>query len=203
MKQHWELDELIKNWTLLPQELSWLSNKSGANLLTTALLLKFFQYETKFPNSLKEIPYSIIDYIARQLKISDELISGYDWKRRSYMRQRSEVRQFLGISKATVKDAQELISWLIENVLDKEVDLEHLQEIACQRFWSLKIEPPTPGRVERLVRSALRTYETNFFQQTLDKLSLECRTQIDALLITSEAETTDNTKLSASLLSKI
>lgn len=72
MKQHWELDELIINWTLLPQELSWLSNKSGANLLTTALLLKFFQYETKFPNSLKEIPYSIIDYIAQQLKVSRE-----------------------------------------------------------------------------------------------------------------------------------
>ena len=192
MKQHWELDELIENWTLLPQELSWLSNKSGINLLTTALLLKWFQYETKFPNSTREIPDSVIDYLARQLKVSAELISGYDWKRRSYMRQRSEVRQFLGISKATVKDAQNLVTWLIETVLDREADLAHLQEIACQRFWSLKIEPPTPGRVERLVRSALRTYETNFFQQTLEKLSPECRSQIDALLITSEADETDN-----------
>ena len=194
MKQHWELDELIENWTLLPQELSWLSNKSGANLLTTALLLKFFQYETKFPNSSKEIPYSIIDYIAKQLKVSDELISNYDWKERSYMRYRSEVRQFLGIRKATVKDAQDLVNWLIATVLDKEADLEHLKDIACQRFWSLKIEPPTSGRVERLVRSALRTYETNFFQQILQKLSPECRTQIDALLITSEQDEADNTQ---------
>ena len=92
------------------------------------------------------------------------------------------------------KDAQDLVTWLTETVLDREADLEHLQEIANQRFWSLKIEPPTPGRVERLVRSALRAYETNFFQHTLEKLSLECRTQIDALLITSEPEETDNTK---------
>jgi TnpA family transposase len=194
LKQHWELDELIENWTLLPQELSWLSNKSGVNLLTTALLLKWFQYETKFPNSTREIPNSVIDYLARQLKVSAELISDYNWQGRSYKRHCAEVRQFLGISKATVKDAQELISWLIENVLDKEVDLEHLKEIANQRFWSLKIQPPPPNRVERLVRSALRTYETKFFQQTLDKLSPQCRTQINALLITSEAEATDNTK---------
>ena len=122
MKQHWELDELIENWTLLPQELSWLSNKSGANLLTTALLLKFFQYETKFPNSSREIPKSVIDYVAQQLKVSSKLIYNYDWKRRSYMRQRSEVRQFLDIRKATLKDAQDLVNWLKETVLDKEAD---------------------------------------------------------------------------------
>ena len=194
MKQNWELDELIENWTLLPQELSWLSNKSRANLLTTALLLKWFQYETKFPNSTREIPDSVIDYLARQLDVSVELITEYDWQGRSYKRHCAEVRQFLGIRKAKVKDAQDLITWLIANVLDKEVDLEHLKEIANQRFWSLKIQPPPPNRVERLVRSALRTYETNFFQQTLDKLSPQCRTQIDALLITSEPEETDNTK---------
>ncbi|MDJ0575698.1 MAG: Tn3 family transposase [Xenococcaceae cyanobacterium MO_234.B1] len=194
MKQNWELDELIENWTLLPQELSWLSNKSGANLLTTALLLKWFQYETKFPNFAREIPDSVIDYLARQLKVSAELISEYNWQGRSYKRHCAEVRQFLGIRKAKVKDAQDLITWLIANVLDKEVDLEHLKEIANQRFWSLKIQPPPPNRVERLVRSALHTYETNFFQQTLDKLSPQCLTQIDALLITSEGDETDNTK---------
>ena len=194
MKQHWELDELIKNWTLLPQECSWLDSKSGVNRLLTALLLKYFQYETKFPDSLKEIPHSVIDYLAQQLKISSQEISNFDGKRRSHMRYRSEIRQFLGITKATVKDAQDLVNWLIENVLEREANLEHLKEIACQRLWSLKIEPPTPGRVERLVRSALCTYETKFFQQTLQQLSPECRTQIDALLITSEPDGTDNTQ---------
>ncbi len=122
------------------------------------------------------------------------IISGYHWKRRSYLRHCSEVRQFLGIRKATIKDAQDLVNWLIETVLDQEADLEHLKEVASQRFWSLKIEPPPSGRVERLVRSALRTYETKFFQQTLQKLSPECRTQMDALLITSEPDETDKTQ---------
>ena len=154
--------------------------------------MKWFQYETEFPNSTREIPDSVIDYLARQLDISVELITEYDWQGRSYKRHCAEVRQFLGIRKATVKDAQELISWLIENVLNQDVNLEHLQEIANERFWDFKIQPPPPNRIERLVRSALRTYETNFFQQTLEKLSPECRTQIDALLITSEADETDN-----------
>ena len=194
MKQHWELDELIENWTLLPQELSWLNKKSGVTRLLTALLLKSFQYETKFPDSSREIPDSVIDYLAQQLKVSSELISNYDWKKRSHMRYCSEVRQFLGIRKATLKDAQDLVNWLIETVLEQSANIEHLKEIANQRFWSLKIQPPPPGRVERLVRSALRTYETKFFQQTLQQLSPECRTQIDALLITSEPDGTDNTQ---------
>ena len=85
--------------------------------------MKWFQYETKFPNSAREIPDSVIDYLARQLKVSAELISEYNWQGRSYKRHCAEVRQFLSIRKAKVKNAQDLITWLIANVLDKEVDL--------------------------------------------------------------------------------
>ena len=43
LKRHWEVDELIEHWTLLPDEIALLGNKIGANRLGCAVLLKFFQ----------------------------------------------------------------------------------------------------------------------------------------------------------------
>ncbi|MBW4430957.1 MAG: DUF4158 domain-containing protein [Pelatocladus maniniholoensis HA4357-MV3] len=67
MKRHWEVDELIEHWTLLPNEITMLANKTGANRLGFAVLLKFFQYETKFPSSHSDIPSTVVDYIAKQV----------------------------------------------------------------------------------------------------------------------------------------
>ena len=182
MKRRWELEELIEHWTILPNELSWLSNKIGANRLGIALLLKFFQYATRFPISPQEIPDEVVDYIALQVQVSSELYRDYNWKSRTYMRHRSEIRTFLGIRQATVKDASTMVDWLVSEILQTEAELEHLKEIVDQRFQLLKIEPPTSGRIERIVRSARKTYETQFFSRTFSQLPPSCRTAIDELL---------------------
>lgn len=186
LKRHWEVDELIEHWTLLPNEIVLLGNKIGANRLGFAVLLKFFQYETKFPSSAQDVPVTVVDYIAKLVDVPSEQYLDYDWNGRSIKRHRGEIRSFLGIHKASVKDAKQMVDWLINFVLAAEADLEHLKVIVEQRFLQLKIEPPTPGRVERLIKSALRTYETNFFETTLSKLPSNCRAQIDALLITND-----------------
>ncbi len=190
MKRRWELEELIEHWTVLPNELSWLSNKTGANRLGIALLLRFFQYATKFPTSPQEVPPEVVDYIAKQVLVPSELYLNYDWKGRTYMRHRSEIRTFLGIRPATVKDTKALVDWLVSEILQTEAELEPLKEIVEQRFQALQIEPPTPGRIERLIRSAKRTYENHFFAQTLSQLSPDSRTAIDELLRTSETTST-------------
>jgi hypothetical protein len=70
--------------------------------------------------------------------------------------------------------------------------VEKLIEVVYQRFQSLQIEPLTPSRLESLVRSARRTYDIDFCQRTISKLSPSCRTAIDALLCTSCSTTTDS-----------
>jgi hypothetical protein len=56
---------------------------------------------------------------------------------------------------------------------------------AHARFRELQLEPPTPDRVERLVRSALHTYEQQFCAALHAKLTSETRLQMDALLRTA------------------
>ena len=190
MKRRWELEELIEHWTLLPNELSWLSNKTGANRLVIALLLKFFQYANRFPTSPIEVPSQVLDYIALQVQVPPELDLDYNWKERTSRRHRSEIRAFLGLRRATAVDASALVDWLVREILPIEADVEKLIEIVYQRFQALQIDPPTPGRIERLVRSARRTYETQFFSLTNSCLSPSCRTAIDKLLRSNEASST-------------
>ncbi|MDJ0702479.1 MAG: DUF4158 domain-containing protein, partial [Leptolyngbyaceae cyanobacterium MO_188.B28] len=192
MKQHWELDELIEHWTLLPGELTLLSRKSDTNRLGVAVLLKYFQHEAQFPLSPDDIPSVIVDYIASQVGVPARKFLKYRWDERSMQRHRTEIREFLGIRKATVQDAQEMTDWLIKHVLPQEMNVVHLKVEVEKRFQALKVEPPTPGRVERIIHSAIRTYETQFFEATLNKLSDNSRTQIDALLKTSETAEDDS-----------
>lgn len=56
MKRQWTADELAEHWTLHPQELDLLANKSGATRLGFAVLLKYFQYEGQFPPHKSDIP---------------------------------------------------------------------------------------------------------------------------------------------------
>lgn len=186
MKRQWEVDELIEHWTLLANEIALLGQKTGASRLGCAVLLKFFQSETQFPHSARDVPSAVVDYIAKQVGVPAERYLDYDWNGRTMQRHRGEIRSFLGIRKASVKDAQQMVDWLIAFALAESVDAEHLKVLVEQRFVQLKIEPPTPGRIERLIKSALRTSETRFFETTLAKLSSSCRAQIDALLVTSE-----------------
>jgi hypothetical protein len=44
MQRQWSQDELAEHWTLLPDELKLLANKTGATRLGFSLLLKAFAY---------------------------------------------------------------------------------------------------------------------------------------------------------------
>jgi TnpA family transposase len=186
MKRNWEIDELIEYWTLLPDELALLGNKTGATRLGFAVFLKYFQLQALFPPTQPEIPAIILNHIASQVNVPPEEYQHYDWSGRMARYHRNQIRELFGFRKAKAEDAKALVDWLVENVLNREADAEHLKAIVKERFRDLKIEPPTLGRIERLIRSALRTYENQFFQSTLQKLSSECQAALDALLQTSD-----------------
>lgn len=70
MRQDWEPEDLIEVWTLLEDDSKRLRNKSGANRLGFAMLLKFFEVEARFPETAGEIPPVAVAYVAQQVKVS-------------------------------------------------------------------------------------------------------------------------------------
>ena len=195
VKPHWETEELVENWTLLPTELELVNNKIGANQIGFAVLLKYFQLMARFPDSSAEIPNIIISYIASQLKADSKLYSQYNWQGRSIKNHRAEIRKLFGFRTARISDSEEISNWLIDKILPSEQRFEPLLQLIYQRFRELQIEPPTLKQVERLIRSSIRQHETSFCNQTYSKLTAHNIEQIDILLTTEETKNTENESL--------
>ena len=203
VKTNWDTEELIENWTLLPQELELVKNKVGANQIGFAVLLKFFQTFARFPTDSAEISNVIISYIAQQLQIPSSDYSDYDWQGRSISNHRAAIRKLFGFRTVKVVDEEEMVDWLKAEIIQSEQRIEPISELVYQRFRELQIEPPTKGRVERLVKSAIASYETNFCSSTLKKLTPEIIQKIDILLSTEDTEETEDDESASSSDKKI
>ncbi len=182
MKRNWEEAELAKHFTLTFDEFELLSNKAGPTRLGFTVLLKFFQYEARFPNAKNEVPRSVVAYLARQLEVESVLYLQYDWQGRSIKYHRSQIRQFLGFRQATLPDLHQMTNWLTHTLVKQEQRVEMLKTGAYQRWRELKIEPPTLDQVERMIRSVLHAHEENCFDQIFQRLPLTTLKELDALL---------------------
>ena len=196
VKPNWDTEELIENWTLLPQELELVKKKVGGNQIGFALLLKHFQLFAYFPEDKSSIPQVVISYIASQINLPESFYSDYDWQGRSAKTYRVEIRRLFNFKVASIKDSEEMITWLINEILADEQKNEAITELVYQRFRQLHLEPPTKLQVERLIKSATAKYETHFCEGTLIKLTPEMTKRIDVLLSTEETENDESAEQS-------
>jgi TnpA family transposase len=185
MQRHWDEQELAEHWSLTSDEFELLTNRTERSRLGFAALLKFFQVEGRFPDVPKEIPTAALDYLAGQLGISPEVFSGYDLASRNAKRDRVQIRERLGFRQVTVDDARELTDWLRSEILPVDHQVEHLREAALDWCRGRRIEPPTPARMERIVRSALDAHEKAFFAAVHAQIPVSCRAAMDELLRTT------------------
>src|SRR6266545_7316248 len=185
MKRLWTNDDLVAQWILQIAELALVEYKEGANRLGFALLLKSFQIDGRFPRQKHDVPIAAIAFVAEHVDVPIDLYPAYDWFGRTIKQHRADIRAFLGVRESTVRDAKAVVAWLVSHALPHDHQIEHLKVTAYTRFRELQLEPPTPDRVERLVRSALRTYEQQFCTAIHAKLTPETRLQMDALLRTA------------------
>jgi hypothetical protein len=189
MKRNWTLDELMDVWTLHPSELEMISQaRTDKNRLGLALLLKWFQYESRFPIRPQEVPPPVLSFLAKQLDVSPEVLKQYTQQARTIARHRVLVRTYWGFREATVEDAESLTKWMIESVLPQERREDALQEAIYGYCREQRLEPPTPLRIERIIRSAVRTADEQFYVVTMAKLSQITRAGLDALLTTTRPE---------------
>src|SRR5687768_3313198 len=82
----------------------------------------------------------------------------------------------------------------------EEHNVDRLKEIVYERYKELKIEPPLPQRVERLVRSAVRSADEGLYRKILSQLTLEVQGKLDVLL--SENARSGNASLLSDLKSE-
>src|ERR1035438_5815755 len=154
MKRNWELDELIEHFTIMPNEMSLVGNKTGETRLGFAVLLKFFQLEAKFPDSISEVPGVVVDYIAKQVQTYVSL-KNYNVNSRAHYYHKAQIREFLGFRSVTTEDTNNLSEWLSKYLIYNDADLDNLKEEAYNRLRELRIEPLTTERMYRIVKSVI------------------------------------------------
>ena len=78
-----------------------------------------------------------------------------------------------------------MTNWLVSTGQAAVPHLERLKAVVYTRFRELRLLPPTPDRIERLIHSACASAEQQFFADTFARLSDTSRTRLDALLTSS------------------
>ena len=150
------LDEsIVEAYTLLPPEIEFIRRKNDYNRFGQALLLKYFQEDSRFPEKLDDIVPNAVVWVAEQLRLSPDLINQFDWQGRTSMRYRSQIRGWLGFRSNTLTDQEQLPQWLMNNALPQENRFSHLEQIAYQRLKEHLVEPPTTGRMRRFVLESI------------------------------------------------
>ncbi len=185
MQRHWSEQELETYWSFSSDELPLIPHRDASSRLGVAASLKFFQLEGFFPSSVKDMPSVAIDHMAKLLDVDPKAISDYDWQGRTGTRYRGRLRTALGIRSSTTDDFKAVEEWLRADVVPWDHDPRHLQDAAHAWYRHRLIEPPTEGRIERLVRSAVRTHEAEICDGTAAQLSPNTRKAMDALIDSS------------------
>ena len=165
-------------------------NRVGHNRFGFAVQLKFFQIEGRFPRSPREIPAAALRHLASELGLSINLFQKYDWRGRARKEHRAAIRGYLGFRAFTAADGARLDDWLLHEVMLFDQNVQSLTEAVLGWCRDLCIEPPSPKRIERRIRSVLHRHEAELFASIAGKLPAETCARIDALLQpTGSAET--------------
>lgn len=195
VKRQWTPAELDDSWTLRPPERSLVDeglDETGHEItprprdahtrLGLACLLKYFQLEWRFPRTRADVPAAAIVHLAHQLGVAATSFVRYDWDGRMASYHRSAVRAFLGVREATVADQEAVTAWLVAHEVPQTQQPEALRAAFIKRCRALLLEPPTPDRLERHVRTALAAYDEQVCATVVGRLSPETQARLDALL---------------------
>jgi hypothetical protein len=175
-------DELIDRWTLVADELALVAGKRGATRVGFAVLLRFYTERDRFPRGRSEIPDAAVEYVARQVGVPAADFAFYQWSGRTIEFHRAQIRRALGFRECGVADADKLTEWLVRNVTQAERDAGQVREELLARCREERIEPPSGGRLDRMVRSALHRGEELLFATVSARLPEPVRARLVALV---------------------
>ena len=162
MRREWEPEDLIGCWTLVEPDWELVANKSGPNRVGFVALLKFFEIEARFPQHAGEVPEQAIVYLAEQVKVDPSLFAKYEFGSRSARYHRHQIRDALGFRECSEADQDQLAGWLAREVCPSQLRREQLRDAVLARCRAVKMEPPTPGQIGRLVGSGIERFEESF-----------------------------------------
>jgi Domain of unknown function (DUF4158) len=199
MKRTWTAEELLEHFTLLPDELTAVGNKSGATRLGFAVLLKCFQYEGRFLHSRQEAAPEVVRFLATQVGVDGALFAQYLWEGRTIEAHRAQIREMSKIREFRRADEEALLDWLCAEIFHHEHHLERLHDLIRAECRTRGIE--APDDIAALIETGLIAYEAQIYTVIVARLAPGVQDRLDALLVAEPvAEGEEEEELPLSLL---
>src|SRR5262245_60336471 len=139
MKRAWHPNELAQCWTLNPDELELLGNKTGVTRLRFAVLLKAFQFDGRFPDRRGDVAGSVVAHLASQIGVPAEAYFDGEWRERTQRHQRAQIRKHFGFRPFRARDESVLVGWLRQRVGSFNPEAEALKLAAYVHLRSRRI----------------------------------------------------------------
>ncbi len=177
-----DLDELIEHWTVLDAEWELVTGKRGATRLGFAVIMKFYTRYGRFPRGRGELADEAVEFVARQVGVPAAELDSYAWSGRTWEYHRAQVRRHLGFRECSVADTDKLTAWLAGEVCPTQPRPEQVRAALLGRCRSERIEPPTVGRRDRIVRAALAQAERAVTAGVAARLAPDTKSRVLALV---------------------
>lgn len=158
-----------------------MAGKRGPTRLRFALLLKFYGLEGHFDLDLAGLPSEVIKYVAQQVGVNDGIVAEERSERTGRFHQ-AQIREHYGFRECSTEDADRAVAWLATNVCERERGNAAVRSELLAWFRREQVEPPTSGRIERLVRSALHRGELAVTARVASRLPASVRERLDDLI---------------------
>ena len=181
MKRTWTEEELLEHFTLLPNELNAVGNKSGATRLGFAVLFKCFQYEGRFLRSRQKAAPEVIRYLSTQVGVDSALFVQYTWEGRTIEAHRAQIRAITKVREFRRTDEEALLTWLTTSLLPHEQHPERLRKLIRTECRTREVD--VPDDITTLIETGFASYETQIYAVVLARLTPEMQNRLDALLV--------------------
>ncbi|MBV9949960.1 MAG: DUF4158 domain-containing protein, partial [Myxococcales bacterium] len=182
MKRQWTTEELVEQWSLEPGDEHLLFHKEKRRRLGLLAQLAFYRRYRKFPEQRGDFAPAVVAHLAEQIEMPAENLDEYRWNDRTGRRHREWVLELLGVRPFDAAGRGAFRTWLLTEALPREPKDDALDEWIGEWLGRAKVERPTSGRFERLVRAVRREHEKRVFDDVLAQLDDRMRERLDELL---------------------
>ncbi|MEV8455447.1 DUF4158 domain-containing protein [Streptomyces sp. NPDC052095] len=131
-------------------------------------MLKFFEFEARFPEFVEEFPRPAVEYVAELVKVPATELAKYNLA--GAKRHRKQIREALGFRPAILADEEQLTAWLAADVCPVELVEDRQREALLVECRERKIEPPGQTRIEKVLVAARGRWEKVFCARTIERL---------------------------------
>jgi hypothetical protein len=197
-----DLDELAGHWTLLKDERELIAGKRRATRLGFALLLKFYARAGRFPRGRAELDDDAVAFVARQVGVPASDLGFYEWSGSTIEYHQAQIRRHLGFRECSVEDAGKLTGWLAASVCQAERRADRVREELLARCRAEQIEPPSAGRCDRIIRSALHQAEQALTARVTGRLGPDASARLAELAAAADDDEADGAEPTALALIK-